>query len=190
VLEYLKDHFEFVLCEVPLSAELCSELKACATCSLWTSATDAVECELCQQAFHLGCLDPPLAKKPGLGFVFTCAPCSQRREEEYAQYYNGERTSAPSAPASARSARKGKGRAPGAPALVSTSMKTTNGWPFRYFGYHVNPLDILDPHESIYPRAASKVGVKYQTVVPEELKGSTVGSTSKLSAFRGWYWCV
>jgi hypothetical protein len=37
-----------------------------------------------------------------------------------------------------------------------------NRWPYRYFGECVLATDILDPHDSIYPRAVARLGFKYQ----------------------------
>ncbi|CAO1614953.1 unnamed protein product [Sympodiomycopsis kandeliae] len=36
-------------------------------------------------------------------------------------------------------------------------------WPYRYFGQHTVAKDILDPHDSIYPRATTRLGQKYQS---------------------------
>lgn len=35
-------------------------------------------------------------------------------------------------------------------------------WPYRYFGEHTLANDVLDPDDSIYPRATPRIGVKYQ----------------------------
>ncbi|KAJ1973553.1 putative PHD type zinc finger protein with BAH domain-containing protein [Dimargaris xerosporica] len=42
----------------------------------------------------------------------------------------------------------------------------TNLWPFRYLGIYAKLSDIIDYDERIYPRAASRIGPKYQAVVP------------------------
>ncbi|KAJ1981372.1 putative PHD type zinc finger protein with BAH domain-containing protein [Dimargaris verticillata] len=42
----------------------------------------------------------------------------------------------------------------------------TNLWPFRYLGIYAKLNDIIDYDERIYPRAASRIGPKYQAVVP------------------------
>lgn len=41
-----------------------------------------------------------------------------------------------------------------------------NRWPYRYFGQHTEAKDVLDPHDSIYPRAATRLGPKYQAAPP------------------------
>ncbi|KAJ2880000.1 putative PHD type zinc finger protein with BAH domain-containing protein [Coemansia aciculifera] len=40
-------------------------------------------------------------------------------------------------------------------------------WPFRYFGLNTNIDDVLHDDERIYPRAVSRIGPKYQAIVPE-----------------------
>ncbi|KAI7894371.1 BAH domain-containing protein [Mucor mucedo] len=46
-------------------------------------------------------------------------------------------------------------------------IKMTHMWPFRYFGINTNIGDILDVDDRIYPRAKSRIGVRYQASVPE-----------------------
>ncbi|KAJ2005576.1 putative PHD type zinc finger protein with BAH domain-containing protein [Coemansia thaxteri] len=40
-------------------------------------------------------------------------------------------------------------------------------WPFRYFGVNTNIEDVLHDDERIYPRAVSRIGPKYQAILPE-----------------------
>ncbi|KAJ2486785.1 putative PHD type zinc finger protein with BAH domain-containing protein [Coemansia sp. RSA 2050] len=40
-------------------------------------------------------------------------------------------------------------------------------WPFRYFGLNTNIDDVLHDDERIYPRAVSRIGLRYQAVVPD-----------------------
>ncbi|KAF7722357.1 putative PHD type zinc finger protein with BAH domain-containing protein [Apophysomyces ossiformis] len=46
-------------------------------------------------------------------------------------------------------------------------IRTTNMWPFRYFGINTNTMDILDVDDRIYPRARSRIGARYQANVPD-----------------------
>ncbi|GAA5910796.1 uncharacterized protein JCM6883_000321 [Sporobolomyces salmoneus] len=65
---------------------------------------------------------------------------------------------------------KGKGKGKQARLLGNPDphdWKTTHGWPFRYFGMHVNAYGVLDPHDSLYPRASTRLGNKFQCTVPE-----------------------
>ena len=68
-------------------------------------------CETCGKTFHLQCLDPPLAKKPGLGFGWSCAVCYQKREDEYEAYIAGNGASPPTSAVMPGRFKKGKGKA-------------------------------------------------------------------------------
>ncbi|KAJ1966016.1 putative PHD type zinc finger protein with BAH domain-containing protein [Dispira parvispora] len=59
--------------------------------------------------------------------------------------------------------------------------KPTNRWPFRYLGIHSNLDDVIDYDDRIYPRAASRLGSKFQAVIPP-LKTNAVGSGSAVSS--------
>lgn len=41
-------------------------------------------------------------------------------------------------------------------------MRCYERWPYRYFGQHTVATDVLDPHDSIYPRATTRLGQKFQ----------------------------
>ncbi|KAJ1948886.1 putative PHD type zinc finger protein with BAH domain-containing protein, partial [Linderina pennispora] len=45
-------------------------------------------------------------------------------------------------------------------------------WPFRYFGINTNIDDVLHDDERIYPRAVSRIGPKYQAIIPEMVSPS------------------
>lgn len=131
---------------------------------------------MCKHVYHLACLDPPLSIKPRMGYSWACAPCSKKHHEEVEKYQetgiktklgNTEKTFL-------TKAAKGKARE----VVLSTqgsSMKLTNGWPYRYFGVNTEQDSILgeissrlaqlarytdgmtslDPHDSLYPRAST-----------------------------------
>ncbi|KAJ2725530.1 putative PHD type zinc finger protein with BAH domain-containing protein [Coemansia sp. Cherry 401B] len=40
-------------------------------------------------------------------------------------------------------------------------------WPFRYFGINTDIDDVLHDDERIYPRAVSRIGPKYQAIIPD-----------------------
>lgn len=40
--------------------------------------------------------------------------------------------------------------------------RSFNRWPYRYFGEHTLAHDVLDPYDSIYPRATPRIGIKFQ----------------------------
>ncbi|KAJ2791216.1 putative PHD type zinc finger protein with BAH domain-containing protein, partial [Coemansia guatemalensis] len=45
-------------------------------------------------------------------------------------------------------------------------------WPFRYFGINTNIDDVLHDDERIYPRAVSRIGPKYQAIIPDMVSPS------------------
>ncbi|KAJ2558094.1 putative PHD type zinc finger protein with BAH domain-containing protein [Coemansia sp. RSA 1933] len=45
-------------------------------------------------------------------------------------------------------------------------------WPFRYFGINTNIDDVLHDDERIYPRAVSRIGPKYQAIIPDMVSAS------------------
>ncbi|PIA15405.1 hypothetical protein COEREDRAFT_16103 [Coemansia reversa NRRL 1564] len=45
-------------------------------------------------------------------------------------------------------------------------------WPFRYFGINTNIEDVLHDDERIYPRAVSRIGPKYQAIIPDMVSPS------------------
>ncbi len=66
------------------------------------------------------------------------------------------------------------------PEKTSDDLRGTrcfNRWPYRYFGQHTNAMDVLDPHDSVYPIATTRLGPKYQASLPtwEEQKEAGLG---------------
>ncbi|KAI8083168.1 uncharacterized protein BX664DRAFT_267716, partial [Halteromyces radiatus] len=61
-----------------------------------------------------------------------------------------------------------------------SQVRTTHMWPFRYFGVNTNIKDILDIDDRIYPRAASRIGAKYQATVPDWKEPSDYDTTSSM----------
>lgn len=67
-----------------------------------------------------------------------------------------------------------------APEKTSDDIRGTrcfNRWPYRYFGQHTSVMDVLDPHDSVYPIATTRLGPKYQASLPtwEEQKEAGLG---------------
>ncbi|KAJ2249901.1 putative PHD type zinc finger protein with BAH domain-containing protein [Coemansia sp. RSA 475] len=50
--------------------------------------------------------------------------------------------------------------------------KNRGVWPFRYFGINTDIDDVLHDDERIYPRAVSRIGPKYQAIVPDMVSPS------------------
>ncbi|GAC75620.1 PHD finger protein BR140/LIN-49 [Moesziomyces antarcticus T-34] len=67
-----------------------------------------------------------------------------------------------------------------APEKSSDDIRGTrcfNRWPYRYFGQHTSAMDVLDPHDSVYPIATTRLGPKYQASLPtwDEQKEAGLG---------------
>ncbi|KAL8280660.1 hypothetical protein RQP46_006983 [Phenoliferia psychrophenolica] len=171
VKKYLATNFEYILCEPGMSSELCEAERGCTTCFKWASNAESVTCDRCKSVWHLSCLDPPLAQKPKVGYSWSCAPCSKAHDEEVEAYMETGIAPVKKADLTAGKAKgkgkekekldKGKGKE-----VVPGRVRLTNGWPFRYYGMHTEPYSVLDPHDSLYPRASTRLGNKFQAVVP------------------------
>ncbi|KAJ2693811.1 putative PHD type zinc finger protein with BAH domain-containing protein [Coemansia sp. IMI 209128] len=62
----------------------------------------------------------------------------------------------------------GDGRAYGDAVVGPIPRPKNRGlWPFRYFGLNTDIDDVLHDDERIYPRAVSRIGIRYQAVVPD-----------------------
>ncbi|KAJ2800015.1 putative PHD type zinc finger protein with BAH domain-containing protein, partial [Coemansia helicoidea] len=57
-------------------------------------------------------------------------------------------------------------------------------WPFRYFGIHTDTDDVLHDDERIYPRAVSRIGPKYQAIVPDLVSPSGPALDKELAEKR------
>ncbi|KAJ2669931.1 putative PHD type zinc finger protein with BAH domain-containing protein [Coemansia sp. RSA 1085] len=57
-------------------------------------------------------------------------------------------------------------------------------WPFRYFGINTDIEDVLHDDERIYPRAVSRIGPKYQAIVPDMVSPSGAGLDRQLAEAR------
>ncbi|GAA6018993.1 hypothetical protein JCM8202_000634 [Rhodotorula sphaerocarpa] len=187
VLKHLQDNFEFVLCEVGTGSELCDAQRGCSVCRKWAAFADSVTCARCSKVFHLGCVDPPLAAKPKAGYGWSCAPCNKAYEEEIEEAAecgfrpgpparkagiagggSGNGTASPYGGSQMlHASKKGKAREVGADVRTDPhDWHMTNGWPFRYFGMHAHAYNVMDPHDSLHPRASTRLGNKFQCVVP------------------------
>ncbi|KAH7867753.1 PHD-zinc-finger like domain-containing protein [Lentinula edodes] len=122
---------------------------------------ESVQCDRCKKYFHMHCVQPPLQAKPSRGYGWTCAPCSRRHEEEV------DSRAASNAPAPRGRGRPRKDRTQ-AEKEENFPVKHFRLWPFRYFGQYTLVEDTLDPEDLIFPRAATRVGPKYQlTAFPD-----------------------
>ncbi|WFC98742.1 putative PHD type zinc finger protein with BAH domain-containing protein [Malassezia yamatoensis] len=185
VLASLREKYSFIVSETSISSDLCDALRGCAVCHEWASSAESVRCDTCRKYFHMHCVSPPLQSKPAKGYSWSCASCAKKHDahvEEHGVGGAGVKSDGPSAardPRSHPSSGRKKNRAhlfgdvptQANVAAFQTPMdreglRCFQGWPYRYFGEHTSALDVLNPHDSIYPRAVTRFGSKYQTTVP------------------------
>ncbi|KAJ7809042.1 hypothetical protein B0H14DRAFT_3090942 [Mycena olivaceomarginata] len=149
IRDTLTERYEYVVAEKEVIPDLTDVLRACDTCQVWCPSPDSVQCDRCKRFFHMRCVQPPLAAKPSRGYGWTCAPCSKRHEEEV-----DSRDVRPTAPLAEKEEKM--------------AIKHFRMWPFRYFGQYTVAEDTLDPEDLIFPRAATRLGPKFQANVSAE----------------------
>ncbi|WWC59192.1 uncharacterized protein I303_101741 [Kwoniella dejecticola CBS 10117] len=162
VKEALLARYEYLVTEREMVSDLTEAFRSCCICNKWASYQESVKCEACKKHYHMSCLTPPLIGKPAKGYSWFCIPCSfQRHQEVESEKFrfaiNGASTT------TAKNKQKAKEK------ITATDARpdvTFRGWPWRYFGLYTTPEDALDPEDAIFPRAATRVGSKYQANVP------------------------
>lgn len=155
-------------------------------CHEWAPTAESVRCDTCRKFFHMRCLSPPLASKPAKGYSWNCAPCAKQHDEMVEEEgVGGGGLDAPGSnmdslgPRSTQPTRRKRNRShilgdvyePVSETVLSNpidrdGLRCFQGWPYRYFGEHTSAMDVLDAHDSIYPRAVTRQGPKFQAVVP------------------------
>lgn len=167
IRDVLTSRYEYVVAEKEIMPDLQDDVRLCATCENWCPPPEDVQCDRCKNYFHMGCVTPPLSAKPSRGYGWTCAPCSKQHEEEVDSHdvRLSAATTAPK-PRSNAPAPRGRGRPRKDHKLAekeeNMEIKHFKMWPFRYFGQYTVAEDTLDPDDFIFPRAATRVGTKYQ----------------------------
>ncbi|KAJ7251328.1 hypothetical protein C8J57DRAFT_1437529 [Mycena rebaudengoi] len=168
IRDTLTSRYEYVVAEKEVIPDLTDVLRLCDTCQVWCPSLDSVQCDRCKRFFHMRCVQPPLAAKPSRGYGWTCAPCSKRHEEEVDSHdvrpgnsLIPKKTNAPAARGRGRP-RKDRTQAEKEEKLP---IKHFRMWPFRYFGQYTVAEDTLDPEDLIFPRAATRLGPKFQANV-------------------------
>lgn len=187
VKEVLLRRYEYLITEREMVADLMDNFRNCCRCSQWSSFQDSVKCESCREHYHMSCLQPPLLAKPAKGYSWVCPSCvfQHNTQPEPQKAPLGIDPLGSSKPRGTKSKRK----------LITSDFTPDTmfrGWPWRYFGIHTNVEDTLDPEDAIFPRAATRVGSKYQANVPsweEESRGQkfnlTIQNPSSISVERG-----
>ncbi|KAJ6619944.1 hypothetical protein B0H10DRAFT_1912520 [Mycena sp. CBHHK59/15] len=169
IRDTLITRYEYVVAEKEVIPDLTDVVRLCDTCQVWCPSPDSVQCDRCKRFFHMRCVQPPLAAKPSRGYGWTCAPCSKRHEEEVDS--RDVRPIVPTVPKKTNApAARGRGRPrkdrTQAEKEEKLAIKHFRMWPFRYFGQYTVAEDTLDPEDLIFPRAATRLGPKFQANVP------------------------
>ncbi|WRT65032.1 uncharacterized protein IL334_001974 [Kwoniella shivajii] len=158
----LMSRYEYLVTEREMVSDLTEAFRSCCVCNQWASYQESVRCEACKKHYHMSCLTPPLVGKPAKGYSWFCIPCSvQRHRDVESAKFRFTTNGAP--PAIGKNKQKAKEKST---ATDSRPDVTFRGWPWRYFGVYTTPEDALDPEDGIFPRAATRVGSKYQVNVP------------------------
>ncbi|KAA1470162.1 hypothetical protein DENSPDRAFT_835896 [Dentipellis sp. KUC8613] len=165
----LISRYEYVVAEKEVVPDLTDTLRHCHTCEKWCPPAESVRCDSCKNYFHMSCVTPPLIAKPTRGYGWTCAPCSKAHEEAVEGHVVRHPTPLTKPKSNAPPAR-GRGRPRKDRSLAEKEekfeVKHFKMWPFRYFGLYTVAEDTLDPDDLIFPRAATRLGPKYQATVP------------------------
>ncbi|KAI0738659.1 hypothetical protein C8Q80DRAFT_255981 [Daedaleopsis nitida] len=170
IRDILVSRYEYIVAEREVVPDLTDDLRLCETCEKWCPPADSLQCDRCKKFFHMECVTPPMLSKPSRGYGWTCAPCSRAHEEEVEGHDVRHHTPLAQKPKSNAPPARGRGRPRKDRVLAekeeSVEIKHFKMWPFRYFGLYTFAEDTLDPDDLIFPRAATRVGPKYQAIVP------------------------
>ncbi|RDX51269.1 hypothetical protein OH76DRAFT_1505916 [Lentinus brumalis] len=171
IREVLISRYEYIVAEREVVPDLTDDLRLCETCKKWCPPAESLQCDRCKHFFHMECVTPPMLSKPSRGYGWTCAPCSRAHDEEVEGHERlRHHTPVAPKPKSNAPAARGRGRPRKDRVLAekeeNVEIKHFKMWPFRYFGLYTFAEDTLDPDDLIFPRAATRVGPKYQAVVP------------------------
>ncbi|THH30088.1 hypothetical protein EUX98_g4095 [Antrodiella citrinella] len=191
IRDVLVSRYEYVVAEKEIVPDLTDDVRLCATCDKWCPPPETVQCDRCKNFFHMACVTPPLLAKPSRGYGWTCAPCSRQHEEEVDSHETRSAAllaAAAGKPKSNAPAPRARGRPRKDRSLAdkeeSVEIKHFNMWPFRYFGQYTVAEDTLNPDDLIFPRAATRVGPKYQ-VGSLPIPGTDANGASSSGEERG-----
>ncbi|KXS15155.1 BAH-domain-containing protein [Gonapodya prolifera JEL478] len=179
-------NYEFILVENGKAADFTTAY-VCATCDTPAHLSESMLCMTCRHVYHMSCLDPPLTKKPGKGFAWSCVDCLRRKSAglEYAEEGNKGKGKENDINLDNNEAFQVEGsrdqllgesmdvEGHTSRAVTSPLSKRTKKplWPYRYFGEYNNYKAILeeqlDDDTPIYPKASSRIGKRYQADLPE-----------------------
>ncbi|KAI0318770.1 hypothetical protein OF83DRAFT_1163302 [Amylostereum chailletii] len=170
IREVLTSRYEYVVAEKEVVPDLTDTLRTCATCTEWCPPPETVRCDRCERFFHMACVQPPLIAKPSRGYGWTCAPCSRAHEKAVEGHAVAVRHTTPVTKPKSNAPARPRGRPRKDRSLAereeTMAIRHFNLWPFRYFGLYTVAEDTLDPDDLIFPRTTTRVGPKYQVVIP------------------------
>ncbi|CAE6432843.1 unnamed protein product [Rhizoctonia solani] len=151
IREVLQSRYEFVVAERDVIGDLTDNLRLCETCEKWAPSQDSVRCDTCKCYYHMACVNPPLAAKPAKGQPGGrhATPVTKSRSSK----------------AAAKSRSLVGLNANLSHRDINSEDRYFKMWPFRYFGLYTVAEDTLDPDDLIFPKAATRVGARYQAVV-------------------------
>ncbi|KAB8299281.1 hypothetical protein EYC80_001361 [Monilinia laxa] len=188
VKKVLDERWKYIIVEAGRGKEYTSAVKTCKRCSRYSASNDSVDCAVCQNTYHMGCVNPPLLKKPSRGFAWACGPCSKAQEKKLEarntpnitdgtidaedDEMNEDEDDFPVAVGDALDNTNGNASSDSQDVDMSIHPGTAEQvhqaslWQFRYLGAHCRVEDALDYDDRIYPRASSRLGARHQANVP------------------------
>ncbi|KAJ9117562.1 hypothetical protein QFC22_004412 [Naganishia vaughanmartiniae] len=139
-------------------SDLTDGFRTCHTCDEWAAPQKSVRCESCKFYYHMDCVSPPLQAKPAKGYSWMCSPCNRAfllKEPPPVVNTLGGR------PKGSKNRDINLNRID-----YDKPDATFRGWNFRYFGQYTVAEDTIDADDPIFPRNVTRVGNRYQAVVP------------------------
>ncbi|KAH8815068.1 hypothetical protein F5884DRAFT_163041 [Xylogone sp. PMI_703] len=185
VKRVLDQRWKYIVVEPGRGKELTSAVKTCKRCSRYCASNDSVDCAVCDNTYHMSCVNPPLLKKPSRGFAWACGPCSKAQAKKIEARntpnitdsaadaddddFNDEEDDFPATIDGADTGRTSPTKSiEGAISIhpgTAEQIHQAGLWLFRYLGIHCKVEDALDYDDRIYPRASSRLGPRHQANV-------------------------
>ena len=182
--------FRYVVVELNQTKELSMQQRSCCKCLGWCSGRDSVRCSACARDFHMHCVDPPMQRKPSRGFAWSCTECVRAERgvvqpaEEPVDDEDGRPVSSPHPTVDVAKSCVEAGSDVRSKREHEPSSAGRQLWPLRYLGIYCSMEGVVDADDRIYPRAATRVGPRFQAQVAESLQPYT-GKGKDLGRERG-----
>ncbi|ORX88969.1 BAH-domain-containing protein [Basidiobolus meristosporus CBS 931.73] len=172
----LRQRYKFILAEEAKALDFKNPHRVCAKCNEWCPGSEAIKCAICYNSYHMSCTSPPITKKLAKGYAWQCAPCLRKLADGTLE---PNQTSAKSLKHQEQE-KEAKIRAEleKAEQDPENMSKANKLWPFRYFGIHSKVNDIFDYDDRIYPRAASRIGGRYQANIPDLITANSASDSN------------